>query len=610
MMPDLPNAHAMAVLALTGFALVLFTREKLLLETSSLLVLVLLTAGFELFPFHRGGEHFEPTALFYGFGHEALVAVCALMMLGQGLTRTGALEPVGRLLASLWAVRPGLSALVTLVAAAVLSAFVNNTPIVVLMLPILASVCLRTGRSASGVLMPMGFATLVGGTATTIGTSTNLLVVAVAAELGLERFSMFEFAGPAVIAGGVAIVYLWLIAPHLLPERATPLETSSPRLFTGTLRLNEDSEAADLTLLEARALADGALRVKSIVRGDGVSLVPLPDARLRAGDRLKVEDTPANLTAFERALGATLYHRDVQVDEEHPLTAEDQQVAEVAIAPGSPLVGVTVRRVRFVERYQVVALALHRAGRLLVSRPEEVADAVLRVGDVLLVQGAAERVAELKREGDVLVLDATSDLPRSARSGLALGIAIAAIGAAATGLMSIAVSAVAGAALMIMTGCMTWRDATNALSVPVILVVVASLALGSALLSTGGTDYLTEVFLAFTAGASGPVVLAGLMGLMAVLTNVVSNNAAAVIGTPVAFGIATRLGMPPEPFVLAVLFGANMSYATPMAYKTNLLVMTAGGYSFMDFVRVGVPLTILMWVTLALLLPLRYGLSW
>jgi di/tricarboxylate transporter len=184
------------------------------------------------------------------------------------------------------------------------------------------------------------------------------------------------------------------------------------------------------------------------------------------------------------------------------------------------------------------------------------------------------------------------------------------IGAAATGLMPIAVSAVAGALAMIMARCLSWQEATRALSVPVILVVVASLALGSALLETGGTQYLTDVFLAVADGASAPVMLAGLMGLMAILTNVVSNNAAAVIGTPIGVGIATQLGVDPEPFVLAVLFGANMSYATPMAYKTNLLVMTAGGYRFMDFVRVGVPLILIMWVTLALLLPAQYDLAW
>ena len=176
------------------------------------------------------------------------------------------------------------------------------------------------------------------------------------------------------------------------------------------------------------------------------------------------------------------------------------------------------------------------------------------------------------------------------------------LSSAALGLAPIAVSAACGVLLMIVTGCLSWRDATRALSAQVVLIVVASLALGAALLKTGGADYLAQLFVAATFGASPQQALAGLMLLMAVLTNIVSNNAAAVIGTPIAIGIAEKLGVHPEAFVLAVLFGANMSYATPMAYKTNLLVMNAGGYAFTDFLRVGVPLTIIQWLALSWLL--------
>ena len=198
-------------------------------------------------------------------------------------------------------------------------------------------------------------------------------------------------------------------------------------------------------------------------------------------------------------------------------------------------------------------------------------------------------------------------MPRSGRAPLALVIMTAAIALAASGLMPIALSAVCGAVLMLVTRCLTWKDATDALSVQVILIVVTSLALSHALTQTEGTLYLADVFLAVTTGATPAVTLSGLMLLMAVITNVVSNTAAAVIGTPVAVAIANGLGLPAEAFVLAVLFGANMSYATPMAYQTNLLVMSAGAYTFGDFVRIGVPLTLLMWAVLSFLLPAMYG---
>ena len=224
-MPEIPNPHALASMLLTVVALYLFSREWLRLEISSIGLISVLAMGFSLFPY----EDFHPREFFAGFGHEALIAVCALMVMGQGLVQTAALEPVGRLLARFWNRQPFLSFMATLVVGAVLSAFVNNTPIVVLLLPILVSVCLRTNNSPAKILLPMGFATLVGGMATTIGTSTNLLVVSVASDLGLPEFGMFDFVYPAAIAGAVAFVYLWLIAPRLLPDRDIQLAGAAPR---------------------------------------------------------------------------------------------------------------------------------------------------------------------------------------------------------------------------------------------------------------------------------------------------------------------------------------------------------------------------------------------
>ena len=606
--PPLPDLHALAILSLTVIALYLFTRPGIPLETSSLFVLVAVTLGFAIFPYTSAqGETLHAVDFFRGFGHEALVAVAALMIAGQSLVRTGALEPIGRVLARLWRISPQLSLLLTLFIGAILSAFVNNVPIVVLLLPILVSVSLRTKTSASGMLMPMGFATLVGGMSTTIGTSTNLLVVSVAADMGMRRLQMFDFFIPTAIAAGVGIVYLWLIAPRLLPERKTDMTDTSPRVFTAHLLVLEDSFANGKTLTELSEKSGGGLHVSRILRGENL-IVPLPDAKVHAGDHLLVRDTPENLKEFEKVLGTALYADDAPVDDEHPLVAKNQQIAEIVVVQGSPLENTTLSRIRFADRYQLITLALHRAGRSVETLRAEVGDVLLRTGDVLLVQGASEQIAKLKRSGELLVLDATSDLPHSDKAWLALIIMAGIVVTAAFGILPIAISAVCGVLLMLMTRCLSWRDATQALSAQVVLIVVASLALGVALLKTGGADYLAQLFVAVSFGAPPWTVLSGLMLLMAILTNIVSNNAAAVIGTPIAIGIAHQLGVQPEPFVLAVLFGANMSYATPMAYKTNLLVMNAGGYTFMDFVRVGVPLTIILWLILSWLLITLYPL--
>ncbi|MET1256872.1 SLC13 family permease [Aliikangiella maris] len=609
MFPAIPNYHALAMLFLTIAALYLFRREDIKLESSCLAVLILVTVIFEIFPYIQpDGRHLESIHFFYGFGHEALVAVCALMIAGQGLVRTGALEPVGRMLGRLWKSNPQLSLLVTLLVAAVLSAFMNNTPIVVLLIPILISVSMRNNTSPSGMLMPMGFATLVGGMSTTIGTSTNLLVVAVAAEQGMRKLGVFDFAIPATVAGVVAIIYLWLIAPKLLPPRDSILESSAPRLFTAHLTLNEKGFGVGKTLAELIDATNGSLKAERIQRfgsSSDIRIMPMPDVVMQAGDRIRVSDTAENLKDYEKIIGAQLFVGKHQVDETHPLIAEDQQLAEVIIVPGSPLAGSTLKNIRFIDQYQMVAIALHREGKEI-DLYKKLGSVSLHVGDILLVQGSRDKIAEIKKKGDLLVLDATTDLPHTNKAPLALFIMGLVIGLAAFGILPIAISALLGVMALLTTRCINWSDASRALNTQVILIVVASLALGEALMKTGGADYLAQLFLFFTQGLPPPIILSALMLLLAVLTNIVSNNAAAVIGTPIAISVASQLGLPAEPFVIAVLFGANFSYATPMAYKTNLLIMNAGGYQFKDFMRIGIPLALTLWLTLSIFIPFYY----
>ena len=502
---------------------------------------------------------------------------------------------------------PILSVLITLIVSALLSAVVNNTPIVVLLLPIMLNVAIRTKNSPSGILMPMGLATLLGGMTTTIGTSTNLLVVSVASDMGLDRIGMFDFFVPAALAGSIGIIYLWLIAPKILPNRTPNLEDSAPRIFTAHLHIPQGSYADGKTLTDIIEKTEGAIQVAGIRRTESTFTVPLPDAKIRAGDRLLVRDTPNRLKDYERSLGATLYSKGHEVNEDNPLSEDEQHLAELVIDRGSPMIHRTLNEAHFADVYQLVTLAIHRKGKVLESMPQGIAKTPLRLGDVLLVQGSSDNIEEVKRRGHFLVLDATTELPSTKYAPRAVAIMAITIMLAAFGIMPISISAVAGALLMVLTNCLKWQDIQRALSAQVILIVVASLALGSALTQTGATTYVAHSFVALTEGMSGQVIFSGLMLLMAVLTNIVSNNAAAVIGTPIAISIANEVGLPPEAFVLAVLFGANMSFATPMAYQTNLLVMNAGGYTFMDFVKAGVPLTLIIWASLSFIVPMLYN---
>ena len=612
MQPITPDAHGLAVLLLTVLALFLFTRDNIPLESSSLAILIILTAGFALFPYVKDGEvAVGPIDFFAGFGNEALIAICALMMVGKALETTGALQPLANVVGKAWATQPVLALAATLVAGAILSAFMNNTPIVVLLMPIIVGASLRSKFAVSGVMMPMGLATIIGGMSTTIGTSTNLLVVGISRDMGMHEFTMFEWVLPTIIVGGAGLLFLWLVAPRLLPDRTPPMADTTPRIFSAQLHVKEGGFADGKSLSEVLAKADGNLRIDKIQRTESLFLAKLPSVIIQPGDRLLVKDSPENLKHYESLLGATLFNlsdNEHPVDDDTPLKAEGQQLAEVVITRGSPLHLRSLAAARFTNSYGLLPLALHRARAPSSQVTGDLNLIRLRAGDVLLVQGTREAIAQLKDSGSMLVLDGTTDLPHTHRAKRALAVMAFVVLAAALGVMPISVSAMVGLGLMIATGCLNWREAAASLSIPVVMIIVTALALGKALLGTGMADYIAVSFVNSASGLPAPVILSAFMLLMTVMTNIVSNNAAAAIGTPIAISIAAQLNVSPEPFVLAVLFGANMSFATPYGYQTNLLVMTAGGYKFGDFLRVGIPLTVIMWIGFSLVLPMLYQL--
>ncbi len=597
--------HAAAVIILSCIALVMFSRDEIPLETSSLMILAVLVVGFFLYPFERAGVSIDPYSYLKGFGHPALITIVCLMVIGQALVRTGAMEPIGRLLAKMWRKFPRLAPLIGIIVAAILSAFVNNTPVVILILPILINVSLRTGASMSGVLLPIGLVTIVGGMATTIGTSTNLLVVGMAADLGMHEMSMFEFSIPVLMAGSIAVLYLWLIAPILLKNRQPPLVDISPRVFSAQLRIKNESIIAGKTLAHAIEKSDGAINVRRILRGK-VTLSTLPDVVLEAGDQLLVVDTPDQLREFATVLEADLFDQGHILEEGEAHEADDQHLAEVVITAGSSLEGRRLANVHLYQSHRLRLLAFHRGSEKISAEKLRLDKRVLRAGDILLVQASEEDINHVKKTGSLLVLDGGELIPKIKRAKTSLTVIAGVVLVSALGILPIMMSALIGVLIILLTGCLNWRDIGQAVNTQVILVIVTSLALGKAMMDTGAADFIAQLYVAGTWGLSPPVILGGLMLMMAILTNLVSNTAAALVGTPIGISIAQQLGLPIEAFVLAVLFGANMSFATPMAYQTNLLVMNAGGYKFSDFIKVGVPLIVILWLSLTYILKSMY----
>ena len=608
-MPDLPSLHAIAVMTITVVGLYLFSRDSIPIETSGLIIFITILSMFYLFPLQVNGFDSDPISLFLNsFGNEALVTICALLAVGKAIEVNGSLSPLISLLSKSWVKHPKLSFLGVLLFGAFFSAFINNTPIVVMLIPALIAVAKEANISSTKVLMPMGMATLIGGMSTTIGTSTNLLVVGIANDMGQEQIQLFDFMIPVLIAGSIGMLFLWLIAPKYLPDNKPRQSQAKTRIFEAVLYVNEDSYPNGKTLLDVIDKAGKDFDVQQIKRSDSLFVAKIPSIIFEPGDRIYVKSSIEKLKEFEGLLGLTLYEEeDGAVDSEQERGQEYTHLAEVVITAGSFLDRSTLNAQRFAQRFNLLPIAIH-SGRTASQVSGDITSKRLNPGDVILVQGEEESIANLKTNANMLVIESDSPMPSGQKAYVPLYIMLGIVGFAASGLLPISVAALVGLGVMLVTKIIKWSDVGNAMNIPIIMLIVASLSLGTALEITGGSAFLAEMFVFLTQAMSIPMILSTLMLVMAILTNVVSNNAAAVIGTPIAISIGQQLGAPIEPFVLAVLFGANMSFVTPIGYQTNLLVMGAGGYKFNDFVKVGFPLAVIMWVSFSIILPLLYSL--
>lgn len=590
--------HAAATLLLTAIALYLFSQDRYRLESSSLIVLIVLSLLFTLIPYtKRDGSLIEAADFFSGFGHEALIAICSLMILGRAVESTGALKFFSSTLSSYWNKYPKWVFLLTLTGGAVISAFLNNTPIVIMLIPVLVSVAIGTKIAPSKILIPVGYATLIGGMATTIGTSTNLLVVSIAADISLIKFDMFDFTYPVLVVGVVGISFLWLFGPKLLPERPIDLVSTQQRIYHAILFISDISYVAGKDIQAVLEKTKHSVSIHKIRRRKNQIILPLPTVLLKPGDGLFISGTADNLKEFETVMNGKLHNinnKDELIKGDYDAKEDNQVLAEVLVTSNSLLHNQSLNKTRLAEKYNIIVLAMHRLHKPTERINEQLSKIKLNQGDILLVQGSRENLNLIKEETKLLVLDNVTDYVSSRKGPIAILTMVVTVMLAALNILPISVAALTGAGIVLLTRCIGWRDIGKALNVQIIMIIVVSLALGKALIETGGTDYLAQQFVILTQGFSVLTVLATLLFLMSLITNVVSNTAAAVVGTPVAVNIALQLGAPMEPFILAVLFGVNMSYATPIGYQTNLLIYSAGGYKFTDFLRVGIPLTLIM----------------
>lgn len=608
-MPGLPSPHAAATLLITIVVFVLFAGGRVRIELVCLGLIATLALGFYLFPFVHEGRFTGMEVAFGGFGHEALVAITCLMILGRGLVVTGALEPAARLMSRLWRFSRTLGMLFTLAVCMIMSAFVNDTPILILTLPVLLNLVDRAGVPASKTLMPVNSAILIGGTATALGTSTNILVLSIADDLGVEPIGVFAFTSVVATAALVAFPYIWLVMPRLLPAGESGTARAARR-YLAVLHLTEVAVSRVRTFGGLRRRVGREIEVTAIAREGRPLGIDDPDLELRPGDRVSASGTMDELREASEILKAPLAEAEwmeaVRVEAER--RKGDRQLAELVIGPDSPLIGESPRGARLADRFGVVVLGTYRADVTLHASAHAPMVERFQAGDLLLAQGTADKLAELETSQKALLLGQARDLPRSAKAPLAIAIVAGTVLIAALKIVPIAIAALAGTIAMLVTRCVLFERIGRALSPEVIVLVAASIALGRSLVETGAADWLGSWLAIGLEPLTPTTVLVVLMAFAAVLTNFVSNAAAAAVGTPLAVSLATKLSLPAEPMVLAILFGANLCYVTPVAYQTNLLIMGPGGYRFRDFVRAGLPLALIMISTLAFLLVRRYRL--
>lgn len=599
-MLSLPSFHALAAMIVTIAMFVGFVRGRMSVEIISLLTIAVIAVGLYFFPLPGNDPTDGLELAFSGFGHYALITICALMVMGRALVVTGALEPAARFLEGVFKKNVQLGLLVSLLIAFVLSMGVNNTPVLVLLIPIFAALAARGALPTSKTLMPLNAASLLGGMATTIGTSTNILVVSIAVDLGMNRMGVFHFTPIVLLASLIALPFIWLVMPRMLKDNTVETKYAERR-FHARLRIGVDSA------LIGESIASVIPKLPDDIQfHDGVS------GEIRQQQRLHISGTHEALEEAMRTIQgevAPIWVLD-RIRRKSNEAGDDITVVEMTVTADSRLIDRTLPTSGIADLYGVAVLGIHRPEIVFGERDKFSEGGDLRIadGDVLLVMGLSEDLQEFARADSLLMLEGARELPRRSKAVLSATIMAGAVGAASVGIFPIAISALAGAILMFVTGCVKFDRVGRALSGQVIVLVAASIAIGRIILESGAAAWLGEVLslgLGFLPAAG---VLAAIMLFVAALTNFASNATAATVGTPIAFAIASQLGLPPEPLVLAVLFGCNLSYATPIAYQTNMLIMAEGNYEFYDYVKTGVPLVLLMVTTLSILLVMSYGL--
>jgi di/tricarboxylate transporter len=541
------------------------------------------------------------------FSNPAPVAVGCLFVLSAGLERTGVINWLGTQMGRVPWKSSKQAMLVMMLLCLFHSIFSNNTAMVVIFTPVVIRLAHAVRVAPSKMLIPLSFATILGGTCTLIGTSTNIVVDGVAQAHGLAPFHMFEITPPGIIYGVVGVLYLYFIGRRLLPERETLSDTLidlSQRRFLTEILIPRDSPLIGKTPTEGGLTRSRGYHVLSVLR-DNIGLDPEHgEPTLEAGDRLVMRTSVAEFVGL-RSGGAT--SDAISSPAVETISRRSVRMMEGIVGPGSTFVGRSVRELDLRGVYGASILAIHRRNENLHANFDEVR---LAFGDTVLLEGPPDGLRRLFDRRQLINLTEVTEQPfRRHKAWIAILSVLAVMALSAFEILPLAGAAFTAVAVVIVAGCLDAQEAYRSIHWPILMLILGMMAVGSAMETTGAGTLLVDRLFEIV-GPLGPfVVLSLVYALTSLLTEFMSHNASAILITPIAIDIAGKMGVDARPFLVAVMFAASASFATPIGYATNTLVYAAGGYKFTDFVKVGLPLNLLLWAVATIVLPLFFPLT-
>ena len=608
------NFHMWVTFAIIFVAIILFTINLIPLEFSASAVIATFLLFFHFFPLEigNGDTQLNAAKLLAGFANPVLFAILALLIIGQGLFHTGAVEKPAQLLGRMGRSGPTFVFAVTFIVAGTVSAFLNNTPVVVIFIPVVSAIAARLRASASQLLMPLSFICILGGMTTLIGSSPNLIAAAIAESTGVPKIGFFDFFIPGLLLASVGSLYVIFLLPHLLTPRDILVKQApmaSGRHFLAQFVIDDGHPWEGAHAVAGMFPSLNNLTVRVVQRANREIHRPFDELTLQKGDIVSIAATRKELVEIlkdEHIVSSISHGRSIAAIVSPPdVRRQPLSMAEAVVAPGARVLGRSIGKTALQSHTRCVPFALQRRSRMVRKPLERIR---LEAGDVVLMLGPPEAISGLRENKDLLLLEwSASELPATHHAVRATLIFLATIVAASTGFIPIAIAAIAGALAMIASGCLNVNQALRAIDAKIYFLIGAAFAMSTPLQQTGGASFIANAVVSAFADYGPAALLSALFLLTAVLTNFLSNHATAALIAPIAVNTASQIGVDPAPFIYGVIFALNCSFATPISYQTNLIVMGPGHYRFSDFLRGGIPLIILLWVAYSLFAPHYYG---